>query len=237
MAVTERPEGSAAAAVPLGPLFVPRPRLIRKLEAAPAPVVLLSAPSGYGKSVLVGQWAEGDPRPFESVILGDEHNDPAMLLASIVEALERIEPVSADVSAALSSPDPSIEEVVLPRLCQALAERKVSFVLVLDDLERIESPQCLQAVYVIGTHLAKGSQLALATRTIPALPIGKLRAHRMLTELGRSDLVMTKGNARPCSPGLASSRARGRSTPWSGTPRVGLPPFIWPVWPWARRPI
>jgi ATP-dependent transcriptional regulator len=172
--------------------LVERPRLIRRLQEARTPVLLLNAPSGYGKSVLLGQWAEQDSRPFASIILGDEHNDPAMLVSSIVEALDEVEPVGPEVSAALASPHPNIEGVVFPRLGQALAERQLPLVLVLDELERIESPQSLQAVATIGTHIARGSQLALATRTEPALPVGRLRAHRGLTELGRRDLVMTK---------------------------------------------
>jgi LuxR family transcriptional regulator, maltose regulon positive regulatory protein len=185
-----------------GSAWVERPRLIRRLGEAAAPVVLLNAPSGYGKSVVLEQWAKQDPRPFESIILGDEHNDPAMLLATIVEALGKVEPVPGDVSAALSNPEPRIEEVVLPRLGSALADRKVPMVLVLDDLERIESPQSLRAVSTLGSHLVRGVQLALASRTEPALPIGRLRAHRRLAELGRSDLVMTKAECKVLLAGL-----------------------------------
>ena len=107
----------------------PRPR---------PPLVVLNAPSGYGKSVLVGQWAERDPRPFPTLILGDEHNDPAMLIASIVAALDPIEPVRREVGVALANPEPSIEKVVLPRLGDSLQRRQVPFVLVLDDFERID---------------------------------------------------------------------------------------------------
>jgi LuxR family transcriptional regulator, maltose regulon positive regulatory protein len=179
---------------PLSPVstLVDRPRLIRRLQGAATPVVLLNAPSGYGKSVLLSQWAEQDPRRFESIILGDVHNDPVMLVTSIVDALERVEPVPAEVTEALTGPTPAIEDVVLPRLGRALAKRQTPFALVLDDFELIESPQSLQVVSTIGGQLVRGSQLALATRTEPALPIGRLRAHRGLSELGRADLVMTK---------------------------------------------
>ncbi len=178
--------------VGLGGPLVARQRLIRKLEEARTPVVLLNAPSGYGKSVLLYQWAEQSSRPFTWLVLGKEHNDPAMLVASIVEALGRVEAVPADVTEALFAPEPSIEGIVLPRLFRALAERRLAAVLVLDDLEQIESPESLAVVCAIGTHLKGGSQLALATRTEPALPIGRLRAHHGLTELGRADLAMTK---------------------------------------------
>ncbi len=194
---------SRAASEPAaGSALVPRPRLIRKLAQSPTTVILLTAPSGYGKSVLLEQWAAADPRPFVSVLLGDEHNDPSLLIASIAEALGRVEPVSADVSAALATPSPSIETVVLPRLAKALAGRQVPMVLVLDDLERIESPQSLEVVSAVASNLAKGSQLALATRTEPALPIGRLRAHRRLTELGRGDLMMTKAESGSLLGGL-----------------------------------
>ncbi|MDP9228055.1 MAG: AAA family ATPase, partial [Actinomycetota bacterium] len=172
------------------------------MEESRTPVVLLNAPSGYGKTALLAQWAEHDPRPFAFVILGDLHNDPAMLLTSIVAALEQVEPVGAEVSASLAVPQPNIEGVVLPRLEQALAKRRVPLVLILDELEHLESPQSLQAVSTIGSQLGRGSQLALATRTEPALPIGRLRANRGLTELGRADLVMTKTECQALLAGL-----------------------------------
>ena len=165
-------------------------------------MVLLNAPSGYGKSVLLAQWAEHDPRPFASIILGDEHNDPTMLVDSIVKAFDEVESVGPEISAALAGPEPDIEGVVLPRLGKALAKRKSAFVLVLDELEHVESPQSLRAVSVIGSHLVRGSKLALATRTEPALPIGRLRAHHGLTELGRRDLVMTKAECKALLAGL-----------------------------------
>jgi LuxR family maltose regulon positive regulatory protein len=142
--------------------------------------------------VLIGQWAEQDPRPYPTLILGEEHNDPAMLVASIVAALDPIEPVSREVEVALANSEPSMEKVVLPRLGSALEQRELPFVLVLDDFEQLESTQSLGVVSGIIGKLPRGSQLVLATRTEPDLPIGRLRAHRELTELGPEDLVMTR---------------------------------------------
>jgi hypothetical protein len=93
-----------------------------------------------------------DRRKFASVLLGNEHNDQAVLLASIVEALGGIEPVPPDIAAAISSPESSIENIVLPRLYRAMAELEVPLMLALDDLEQTESPQSLAAVAMIGTR-------------------------------------------------------------------------------------
>jgi LuxR family maltose regulon positive regulatory protein len=53
---------------PLPPGLVGRPRLVRPLAAAPdAGVAVVVAPAGYGKTTLLRQWEETDPRPFEWV--------------------------------------------------------------------------------------------------------------------------------------------------------------------------
>jgi LuxR family transcriptional regulator, maltose regulon positive regulatory protein len=165
-------------------------------------VVLLNAPSGYGKSVLLAQWAEQDPRQFEAMLLTGDHNDPILLVGSIVEALERVEPLPGDVVEALAVPTPDIEKCLLPRLANALADRERHFVLVLDDLERIECPDSLRAVSAIAGLIPNGSQMALATRSDPAIPIGRLRAHWGLAELGRGELAMNKAECQQLFAGL-----------------------------------
>ena len=182
-------------------LLVERPRLLTTLRGSSIRLVVLTAPSGYGKSVLIGQWAEHDPRPFPTLILGEEHNDPALLVSSIVGVLDPIEPVDAGVEVALANLEPRIEAVVLPRLAASLRQRRLPVVLVLDDFERIHSPLALSVVRSIVGALPSGSQLVVATRSEPALQIGKLRAHREVTELGSEDLAMTKGE---CGQLLAS---------------------------------
>jgi LuxR family transcriptional regulator, maltose regulon positive regulatory protein len=167
--------------------------LLSRLEGSSLPLVLVSAPSGYGKSVLIAQWSERDPRAFPTLILGDEHNDPAMLIGSIVATIDPIESVGREVGTALANPEPSIEKVVLPRLGDSLAGRQVPFVLVLDDFERIRSAEALEVVRSLIAHLPSGSQLVLATRTEPRLALSRLRVKGEINELGAAELVMTRG--------------------------------------------
>jgi LuxR family maltose regulon positive regulatory protein len=161
-----------------------------------SPVVLVCAPSGYGKSVLIGQWAERDRRPFPTVMLGEEHNDAALLVASIIAVLDPIEPVPREVEVALANPEPSMERVVLPRLRGALEQRELPFVLVLDDFERIDSSQALGVISAIMGKFPRGSTLVLVTRTDSGLSFGRLRANRELTELGPKDLVMGRAECQ-----------------------------------------
>jgi LuxR family maltose regulon positive regulatory protein len=61
-------ESDAAAVIAQPPLaadLVARPRLVRRLAATPpGGVAVLVAPAGYGKTTLLRQWEESDPRPF-----------------------------------------------------------------------------------------------------------------------------------------------------------------------------
>src|SRR4051812_49912335 len=57
--------------------LVPRPRLVRRLAGDHlAPLVVLVAPAGYGKTTLMSEWAHRDARPFAWTSLGAEHDDP-----------------------------------------------------------------------------------------------------------------------------------------------------------------
>lgn len=157
-------------------------------------VALLVAPAGYGKTTLLEQWRSADERPFAWVTIQPRHDDPVLLVASVVAALEELEPVERDLHAALAGVLPDLAGVLLPRLGAALAARSRPFVLALDDAHRIggESSTVLAA---LAEATPEGSVLALACRQEPGLPLGRLRARRVLSELHSSDLAMTTGEA------------------------------------------
>ncbi|MBS1878981.1 MAG: hypothetical protein JST31_05675 [Actinobacteria bacterium] len=142
--------------------------------------------------MLLGQWIAADPRPAFTILLGPRHNDPTVLVEEIVERLETLEPFPDNLGDALVAPSPDIETTVAPRLVTALEARTKPFVLVLDELERIEAPAALQVVAALCLGMPEGSQLALAGRTEPLIGLDPLRAGRRLTELGSKELAMTK---------------------------------------------
>ena len=82
--------------------FVRRPRLVARLrEARSAALVLLTAPAGYGKTTLLAEWAAEDDRPFVWVRLVDADNDPALFVASVIDALDEMKETVGDVPATL----------------------------------------------------------------------------------------------------------------------------------------
>ncbi len=147
-------------APPLGRELVRRERLVDCLIGAlDALLAVIVAPPGYGKSTLLYEWAERDPRPFAWLRLGDPRAAPTP--PAVAEAFEQIR------------------------------ARHRRFVLVIDDADRL-APSLLRAAL---EELPDGSMLALASRTEPAVPIGRLRAHRRLVELRMADLAMTPAEA------------------------------------------
>jgi LuxR family maltose regulon positive regulatory protein len=174
---------------------VARTRLTDRLRSADTEAVLLHAPAGYGKSVLLAQWARSDPRPFAWVALTEAHDDPGVLLTAIAEAFEPIEPIEAAVIDSIQTSRPNLD-VVVPRLERALRERVVPAVLVLDELEHLDSPASLRLVEALLGGIGRGSCLALATRAVPPIHASRLRAEGRLTVLETRDMVMTPGEAR-----------------------------------------
>jgi LuxR family transcriptional regulator, maltose regulon positive regulatory protein len=177
--------------------FVRRPRLLEKLaEGRAATLVTIVAPAGYGKTSLLAEWVEQDSRPSVFFSLELWHEDPLLLVRDLLCALAEIEPLDACIFQTLAEIDSQAEvPAVLSKLVVALDARTHPLVLVLDDADLLTGVGALQVLSVIAEHLAPGSQLVLASRTAPALPLGRLRAHRVLLELGPDELAMTRAEA------------------------------------------
>jgi anti-anti-sigma factor len=91
------------------PGMVPPPNPIGHLTAASGvPVVPLIAPSGYGKTTLLAQVVEQDPRPTVWLPVDEHNNDPARLLTSLAVALDRVEPVDPAAFRTRAAPGTSV---------------------------------------------------------------------------------------------------------------------------------
>jgi LuxR family maltose regulon positive regulatory protein len=62
--------------------------------------------------------------------------------------------------------------------------------LILDNVELLDNPECLDAVAELALGLPAGSRLALAARRPPALPVALLRAQGQVVEVGVDELAM-----------------------------------------------
>src|SRR3954452_1090045 len=86
---------------------VSRTALVNRLRATAEPIVILTAPAGYGKTTVLAQWAARDARPFAWVSVDDRDNDPIVLLRHVALALHGIEPLAPSVLDTLAAPGTS----------------------------------------------------------------------------------------------------------------------------------
>jgi LuxR family transcriptional regulator, maltose regulon positive regulatory protein len=181
---------------PRRPRAVWRLPLIERLAGdGSRPIVSVVAPAGYGKTTLLAQWAEHDGRAFAWVLVDEAANDPKVLLGYVARALDAVEPIGARVFDALASPGSSVPGSVVPRLGSAFWSMSTPVVLVLDDVGVLRDSECRAALSVLADHVPPGSQLALASRVQPPLPIARLRAAGKTVEIGPADLALTREEA------------------------------------------
>ena len=126
---------------PAQPKVVLRPRLIGRLnEGLHRRLTLISAPAGFGKTTLLGEWLAGFERPAAWLSLDEGDNDPTRFLAYLVAALQTVTPdIGEGVLGALQSPQPPPTEAILTALLNEISAIPDDFVLVLDDYHVIDA--------------------------------------------------------------------------------------------------
>jgi len=164
----------------------------RLAQADLPPIVSVVAPSGFGKTTLLSQWAERDGLPFAWVAVEEADNDPKVLLSRIAQAVDAIEPIDRRVFDALTSPGSSIPGLVVPRLGSAMMSRTSPIALVLDDVHLLRNSECRAALSMLADHLSRGSRLVLSGQVEPPLRIARLRAEGRVLEIGPGDLSLTR---------------------------------------------
>jgi LuxR family transcriptional regulator, maltose regulon positive regulatory protein len=171
------------------------PLVERLARSDPRPIVSVVAPSGYGKTTLLAQWAERNGQSFAWVSVDENDNDPKVLLTYVAEALNAVQPVGERVFDALASPASSVPGSVVPRLGNAFASMTTPVALVLDDVHILHNQECRAALSVLADHVPNRSRLVLAGRAEPPLRTGRLRAEGRILEIGPADLSLTREEA------------------------------------------
>jgi LuxR family transcriptional regulator, maltose regulon positive regulatory protein len=171
------------------------PLVERLARSDPRPIVSVVAPSGYGKTTLLAQWAERNGQSFAWVSVDENDNDPKVLLTYVAEALNAVQPVGERVFDALASPASSVPGSVVPRLGTAFASMTTPVALVLDDVHILQNQECRAALSVLADHVPDRSRLVLAGRAEPPLRTGRLRAEGRILEIGPADLSLTREEA------------------------------------------
>ena len=179
--------------------LVPRPRLAERLDEGLARgLVLVCAPAGYGKTVLLAGWARRSRQPVAWLSLDVGDNDPARFWRHGVAALDQGRPGLAErVGPLLGPPAPSSYEGLVTALINELAAGPDAgqALLVLDDYHLIDSEAVHSSLGFLLEHRPPGLHLVLASRSDPPLALARLRGGGQLAELRAAELRFTADEA------------------------------------------
>lgn len=183
---------------------VQRAGLIQRLDEGLSlgrPVTLVSAPAGFGKTTCISEWLEGLDLPAAWLSVDADDNDPMRCFASLAAALraagERLGENSfahfAELERVLRAGQLPPQEVIAGSLIADVTRLPGRFLLVLDDFHLIHEHFILQVFEKLITSLfqpdlPRSLHLVLLAREDPALPMARLRAHNLLTEIRAADL-------------------------------------------------
>ncbi|HEV7962261.1 MAG TPA: LuxR C-terminal-related transcriptional regulator [Actinoplanes sp.] len=177
--ITDVPPTGPQVVPAYSPHHVPRPRLIARLDSVRAPVTVVSAPTGWGKTTLLASWVTGQRGRALRVADGDRAGFWPRVLSAIADLAA---PESADAVTAADGPR---------RLSEALRHISAPLTIVVDDCNDVAGPDELaglaQAVRTAGGH----ARLILACRGDPAFPVHRWRVDGRLAEISREDLAFT----------------------------------------------
>ena len=172
-----------------------RPRLTARLDEGVARgLILACAPAGYGKTVLLADWARRGEHPVAWLSLDAGDNDPARFWRHAVAALDRARPgIGERVAPLLGPPAPSSFQGLVTALINDLAADEA--LLVLDDYHVIGSQQVHESLAFLLEHRPAGLRVGLASRSDPPLALARLRARGQLTEIREAELRFTPAEA------------------------------------------
>lgn len=172
---------------------IDRPALLERLPGGrrEARITTVSAPAGWGKSTLLGQWIANSSPAVDIAYLGVDKadNDPLRFLGYLSAALSRVAPdLPFDEGAASVS---QWIDTVLPGVAEAIGRRERPVAIALDDYHLVTNADVHRLIRSAIDDLASNAYLVVAGRADPPFPLARLRAAREVNDLRLNDLAFS----------------------------------------------
>jgi LuxR family maltose regulon positive regulatory protein len=174
--------------------LVPRGRVLESLHRGvpDAPLTVISAPAGYGKTTLLAQWARATELPVAWLTASEEDNDPERFLRALLRAWETVQPGIRERPAGilLGAVSPPLDDV-LGAIVRELGERPQPLAFAIDDVHVITETAVHRWLDMLLDNLPPGVRFVLAGREAPPLSLARRRARHELLELRAEDVRFT----------------------------------------------
>src|SRR6478609_2941344 len=181
--------------------LVTRNRLIELFRAGGRRrVVLIHAPSGFGKSTLAAQWREELVRNDIAVAwltIDDDDNNVVWFLAHLLESLRRVRPaLAASLGQVLEEHGDHAGRYVLTTLIDEIHDDDDRIALVIDDWHRVSDPATTAALGFLLEHGCHHMQIIVISWSRAGLPVSRLRIQDELVEIGGDSMRFNGSEAR-----------------------------------------
>src|SRR4051794_31836053 len=171
--------------------IIERPRLIKQLDAAEAPVILIVGPAGYGKTTLARQWA----RTLSGVIwvaCTPSHRDVVTFSEDVAAGIDALGGNASrfigEYMRARSNPQRAAREIAQV-LAKKLDEAPVRWLVIDDYQELAESPEVEEMVEILRKRCA--IRLLAVARVRPHWATNRAAMYGEVSEIGQSELALT----------------------------------------------
>jgi serine/threonine-protein kinase PknK len=168
--------------------LVARGRLTEVLRAGGRRrVILIHAPSGFGKSTLAAQWREELLRDGVAVAwltVDDDDNNVVWFLSHLLESIRRVRPALAEsLRQVLEEHGDDASRYVLTSLIAEIHEQDDRIALVIDDWHRVSDTETTAALGFLLDNGCHHLQVIVTSQSRGGLPLGRLRMRDELVEI------------------------------------------------------
>jgi ATP/maltotriose-dependent transcriptional regulator MalT len=194
--------------------LVIRDRLMEILRAAGRRrLILVYAPSGYGKTTLVAQWRKELTSAGVAVgwlTVDDDDNNVVWFLAHLLEAIRRVRPALAHpLEQILEEHGQGAARYVLSSLIDEIDENGDPVTLVVDDWHRVSDSQTSDALRFLIEHGGDQLQLIVTSWSRARLSLSKLRLRDELVEIDCEELRFDADEAQSLLNEIAGLQVAG----------------------------
>jgi LuxR family maltose regulon positive regulatory protein len=175
------------------PRLVARGALISQLDRVlEGRLAVISAPAGFGKTTLLGQWCQTAINRGMDVAwlsLGEGENEPGRLLDHVIRALGRVsEQLVANLPAIVEASPTLPVDVILTRLINGVAAWKRDIVLAIDDAHFLTNPEVGAILDALLAYAPPNLRVLLATRGAVPVKVATLRMRGLMVRLDEAAL-------------------------------------------------